>query len=72
MKEFLNWSKRCAVVCVLLIFCFFWGSTAYAVEILMGSEGMLVFEPCEITIAVGDTVTSVSYTHLTLPTNREV
>ena len=23
----------------------------------MGSEGMLVFEPCEVTINVGDTVT---------------
>jgi plastocyanin len=57
MKEFFNWSKRCAVVCVLLAFCFFWGSTAYAVEILMGNEGMLVFEPCELTISVGDTVT---------------
>ena len=30
---------------------------AYATEIMMGSEGMLVFEPCEVTINVGDTVT---------------
>ena len=48
------------VVCVLLVFCFFWGSTAYAVEILMGNEGMLVFEPCELTISVGDMVEFVN------------
>ena len=30
---------------------------AYATEIMMGSGGMLVFEPCEVTIAVGETVT---------------
>ena len=33
---------------------------AYAAEIQMGSEGMLVFEPCELTINVGDTVTFVN------------
>ena len=57
MKEFLHWSQRCVVVCVLFVFCLFWGSKAYAIEILMGNEGMLVFEPCEVTISVGETVT---------------
>ena len=57
MKEFLHWGQRCVVVCFLLAFCLFWGSTAYAIEILMGNEGMLVFEPCEVTISVGETVT---------------
>ena len=57
MKDFLHWSKRCVVVCVLLVFSLFLGGKAYAVEILMGSGGMLVFEPCEVTINVGDTVT---------------
>ena len=33
---------------------------AYAAEIQMGSEGMLVFEPCELTVNVGDTVTFVN------------
>ena len=33
---------------------------AYAAEIQMGSGGMLVFEPCELTINVGDTVTFVN------------
>ena len=60
MKEFLHWSQRCVVVCFLLAFCVFWGSKAYAVEIQMGSGGMLVFEPCEVTISVGDTVTFVN------------
>ena len=33
---------------------------AYAAEIQMGSGGMLVFEPCELTVNVGDTVTLVN------------
>ena len=33
---------------------------AYAAEIQMGSDGMLVFEPCELTISVGDSVTFVN------------
>jgi len=33
---------------------------AYAAEIQMGVDGMLVFEPCELTISVGDTVTFVN------------
>ena len=57
MKHFIHWSKRCVVVCVLLVFSIFLGGKAYAIEILMGNEGMLVFEPCEVTINVGDTVT---------------
>ena len=38
-------------ICVLL------SGKAYAAEIQMGAGGMLVFEPCELTINVGDTVT---------------
>jgi plastocyanin len=45
------------VVALLLVSCIFLGGKAYAIEILMGSEGMLVFEPCEVTVNVGDTVT---------------
>ena len=33
---------------------------AYAAEIQMGSNGMLVFEPCELTVAVGESVTFVN------------
>ena len=35
-------------------------SVAYAAEIQMGSNGMLVFEPCELTVAVGESVTFVN------------
>ena len=33
---------------------------AYAAEIQMGSNGMLVFEPCELNISVGESVTFVN------------
>ena len=33
---------------------------AYAAEIQVGSGGMLVFEPCELTVAVGESVTFVN------------
>ena len=45
------------VITLLLVSCIFLGGKAYAIEILMGNEGMLVFEPCEVTVNVGDTVT---------------
>ena len=38
----------------------FFALPAYAIEIQMGSEGMLVFEPCEVTVKVGETVTFVN------------
>ena len=34
--------------------------TAYAVDVQMGYEGNLVFEPNEVTISAGDTVTFVN------------
>ena len=56
---------------------------AWAVDVQMGYDGNLVFEPSEVTISAGESVhfvnnmlpphnVAVSYTHLTLPTNREV
>ena len=33
---------------------------AWAAEIQMGKDGMLVFSPCELTVDVGDTVTFVN------------
>ena len=38
----------------------FMPSLAYAAEIQMGSNGNLVFDPAELTIAAGDTVTIVN------------
>ena len=60
MKHFIHWTNRCMVVALLLMSCIFLGGKAYAAEIQMGSGGMLVFEPCELTISVGDTVTFVN------------
>ena len=39
---------------------FFMPRMAYAAEIQMGSNGNLVFDPAEITITAGDTVTVVN------------
>ena len=36
------------------------GGQAYAAEIQMGADGMLVFEPCELTVDVGETVTFIN------------
>ena len=33
---------------------------AWAAEIQMGADGMLVFEPCELTVDVGETVTFIN------------
>ena len=33
---------------------------AYAAEIQMGKDGMLVFAPCELTVDVGETVTFIN------------
>ena len=60
MKQFIHWTNRCMVVALLVVSCVFLGGKAYAAEIQMGSGGMLVFEPCELTISVGDTVTFVN------------
>ena len=42
----------------------FLATPAWAVDVMMGADGNLVFEPAEVTISAG----AVSYTHLTLPT----
>jgi len=60
MKQIIHWTNRCMVVALLLVSCIFLGGKAYAAEIQMGAGGMLVFEPCELTIDVGDTVTFVN------------
>ena len=60
MKQFIHWTNRCMVVALLLVSCIFLGGKAYAAEIQMGSGGMLVFEPCEVTVKVGETVTFVN------------
>tara|TARA_B100001250_G_scaffold51407_1_gene40181 strand:- start:3547 stop:3879 length:333 start_codon:yes stop_codon:yes gene_type:complete len=45
---------------IAAILTFFLALPAWAAEIQMGSDGMLVFAPCELTVNVGDTVTFVN------------
>ena len=53
MNRFMAW-VLIALSCLLL------STQAYAAEIQMGSNGMLVFEPCELNISVGESVTFVN------------
>ena len=78
--EIMWWMSRLTIMLTSLFLSMTLAAQAYAAEIQMGKDGMLVFAPCELTINVEDTVTfvnnelpphnvmSVSYTHLTLPT----
>ena len=58
--EIMWWMSRITIMLTSLFLSFTLASSAYAAEIQMGSAGMLVFEPCELTISVGDTVTFVN------------
>ena len=51
------WMNRIFAWVLLFVSLFFLSGQAYAAEITMGSGGNLVFEPNEITIAAGETVT---------------
>tara|TARA_R100000008_G_scaffold67683_1_gene44783 strand:- start:71 stop:445 length:375 start_codon:yes stop_codon:yes gene_type:complete len=60
-KKNLNiWMNRLFAWILIGLSCFLLGGQAYAAEIQMGSGGMLVFEPCELTVAVGESVTFVN------------
>jgi plastocyanin len=54
------WMSRLTIMLTSLFLSFALAAQAYAAEIQMGSNGMLVFEPCELNINVGDTVTFVN------------
>ena len=45
---------------LIMMSCILLGGKAYAAEITMGKDGMLVFEPCELTVDVGETVTFIN------------
>ena len=60
MKQFIHWTKRCMVVSLIAISCILLGGTAYAIEVTMGSGGNLIFEPNEITIKAGESITFVN------------
>ena len=54
------WMNRFVAWLIIFVSFFALSFKAYAAEIQMGSGGMLVFEPCELTVAVGESVTFVN------------
>ena len=58
--EIMWWMSRLTIMLTSLFLSFSLASTAYAAEIQMGYNGNLVFEPNEVTVDAGDTVTFVN------------
>jgi len=58
--EIMWWMSRLTIMLTSLFLSFTLASTAYAVDIQMGYEGNLVFEPSEVTVSAGDTVTFIN------------
>ena len=63
------WMSRLTIMLTSLFLSFALAAQAYAADITMGSGGNLVFEPNEITINAGDTVT---FTNGDLPPHNMV
>tara|TARA_B000000609_G_C23927396_1_gene216739 strand:+ start:51 stop:428 length:378 start_codon:yes stop_codon:yes gene_type:complete len=55
--EIMWWMSRLTIMLCSLFLSFSLASAAYATEITMGSNGNLVFEPNEVTVSAGDTIT---------------
>ena len=55
--EIMWWMSRLTIMLTALFLSFSLAQQAYAADITMGSGGNLVFEPNEISISAGDTVT---------------
>ncbi len=58
--EIMWWMSRLTIMLSSLFLSFALAAQAYAVEIQMGYDGNLVFEPNEVTVKAGDTVTFVN------------
>jgi len=58
--EIMWWMSRLTIMLTSLFLSFSLASTAYAAEIQMGYNGNLVFEPNEVTIDAGETITFVN------------
>ncbi len=54
------WLSRLTIMMTSLFLSFTLASSAYAIDVTMGSGGNLVFEPNEITINAGDTIKFVN------------
>ena len=58
--EIMWWMSRLTIMMTSLFLSMTLAAQAYAAEIQMGYEGNLVFEPNELTVNAGDTVTFVN------------
>ena len=58
--EIMWWMSRLTIMLTALFLSFTLAASAWAAEIQMGYEGNLVFEPNELTVNAGDTVTFVN------------
>jgi len=58
--EIMWWMSRLTIMMTSLFLSFTLAASAYAAEIQMGYNGNLVFEPNEVTVNAGDTVTFVN------------
>ena len=58
--EIMWWMSRLTIMLTSLFLSFTLAAQAYAAEIQMGYEGNLAFEPNEVTVKAGDTVTFVN------------
>jgi plastocyanin len=58
--EIMWWMSRLTIMLTSLFLSFSLAAKAYATEIQMGYDGNLVFEPNEVTVNAGDTVTFVN------------
>ena len=58
--EIMWWMSRLTIMLTSLFLSFSLAASAYATEIQMGYDGNLVFEPNEVTVNAGETVTFVN------------
>ena len=58
--EIMWWMSRLTIMLTSLFLSMTLAASAYAADIQMGSGGNLVFEPNELTVSAGDTVTFVN------------
>ena len=58
--EIMWWMSRLTIMVTALFLSMTLAAQAYAADIQMGYEGNLVFEPSELTVNAGDTVTFVN------------
>ena len=58
--EIMWWMSRLTIMLTSLFLSFSLAQSAYATEIQMGYNGNLVFEPNEVTVNAGETVTFVN------------